>query len=277
MAFKRLIGLFRRKRSARSGLCVMGIMKNESLNIDEWMAHYLWQGADHVVLIDNGSDDDTLEKARRWEGTGKLSRIVLTERWRQREHYWTAFRRFRLRDRFEWLLVADLDEFWFCKDGSSLAAALADYRDFDVVYANWSVFGSGGHVRHPDGLRRNLTMRHPFLAPHAARKWACRTDVVRSRRSMDVHVVFGADSSRVVSDNEKFQINHYVTQSVEFFSTVKMRRGDATVPELESTRTQQYFDHYDMLCTREDRLLADRVAAMADEAPKTVPTPSETA
>ena len=41
-----------------SGFVVVAIFKNEAMNFAEWISHYLWQGASHFYLIDNGSTDD---------------------------------------------------------------------------------------------------------------------------------------------------------------------------------------------------------------------------
>ena len=57
-----------------SGFVVIAIFKNEATNIAEWVSHYIWQGASHLYLIDNGSTDD-------WHSTiapEDLGRITVT-------------------------------------------------------------------------------------------------------------------------------------------------------------------------------------------------------
>ena len=41
-----------------NGFVVVAIFKNEAMNFAEWISHYLWQGALHFYLVDNGSTDD---------------------------------------------------------------------------------------------------------------------------------------------------------------------------------------------------------------------------
>ena len=41
-----------------SGFVVVAVFKNEAMNFGEWISHYLWQGASHFYLVDNGSTDD---------------------------------------------------------------------------------------------------------------------------------------------------------------------------------------------------------------------------
>jgi glycosyltransferase involved in cell wall biosynthesis len=241
-------------------LGVLAIMKNEAMNIDEWIAHYLWQGAGQIYLIDNGSTDDTLARARRWERTGKVRVISLTGKWRQNQHYRTAFHHFAIRQQCDWLLMADLDEFWFCKDARTVAQALGDFPKHDLIYTCWSIFGSGGHQTHPDSLRRRLCLRQEKLGDHVNTKWICRTRAIRQAGWISMHKVKGIRRSRLISDNSVFQLNHYVTQSVEYFRKVKLTRGDAANEKSESVRDMVYFAAYDAPCVIEDRRLARQVA-----------------
>ena len=116
---------------------------------------------------------------------------------------------------------------------------------------------------HPDSLRRNLVRRHEKLGSDEARKYICRTRAIRSSRSIRLHAVRGVHSSRTITDTTRFHVNHYVTQSVEYFQKVKMTRGDADNAVNDNTRTMEYFRSYDMPCVVQDRLLADMVAAEA--------------
>jgi hypothetical protein len=152
--------------------------------------------------------------------------------------------------------MADLDEFWF-SPGSNLRKALDSLQDIDLVYANWKMFGACGYQTHPPSLRRCLTLRHPTLGEHASTKWICRTDAISHRRNISIHKVSGIDSTRVVSDNVRFHLNHYPIQSMEYFSKVKMTRGDASSPMFDTVRTLDYFHRYDSPAVFEDRLLAD--------------------
>jgi hypothetical protein len=254
-----------RHRQGRLPLAVMGIVKNEAWNIEEWLDHYCWQGADHVFLIDNGSTDDTAARIRPWIESGFVTVAAFPERHRQVQHYRKAFGRFGLYRRFEWLLVADADEFWFCKDGRSLPDALRDFGAYAVIYCNWTQFGSGGRRDHPASLRRELTLRDPHLAPHRDTKWIARTEVLRGRRSLQVHKVFGACSSRTLTANETFQVNHYRTQSLSFWQDVKMARGDVLDTTKEDWRDMAGFLAHDTSCTIVETLLADRVAAWEAE------------
>lgn len=242
-------------------LGVLAIMKNEGRNIEEWVEHYLWQGAGKIFIIDNGSTDNGVDLLAPWIATGQVEVISLTDKWRQREHYWTAVKTFRIRQTCQWLLLADLDEFWFCKDRSTVAEALNGYDKIDVIYCNWRVFGSDGHITHPSSLRIGIVKRQPEYAPHFLTKWICRTSALRRPANLHIHKIHGVCSSRVITDTEAFQLNHYPTQSVEFFQDVKMTRGDVLNPIQDGVRDMEFFRHIDSFCTHEDTLLAQQVIA----------------
>ena len=37
---------------------VCAVFKNEAVNLYEWISHYLLEGAEHIFLVDNGSEDN---------------------------------------------------------------------------------------------------------------------------------------------------------------------------------------------------------------------------
>ena len=262
--FSRLVRALRKPGPNRLG--VLAIMKNEEMNINEWIAHYLWQGAGQIYLIDNGSTDRSLELARKWEKTNRVHVMVRPGRWQQVKHYRAAYRQFAIGKACEWLMVADLDEFWFCKDGRTIAEALADFARYDLLYARWSVFGSDGHIAHPRSLRSELCLRHPDLGAEVNTKWICRTRALVSLQCISIHKVKCISRARCRGVDDIFQLNHYVTQSEEYFRKVKMSRGDAASAAAQNIRDMGYFRAYDAPCTYRDCALAELVAAAGAKA-----------
>ena len=246
-------------------LCVLGIFKNEERAIDEWIAHYLWQGANKIILIDNGSTDNSVERIKSWSHDDRISVIRLERPYRQTEHYWTAIKRFDVRKKWKWLLIADLDEFWFAKNGRPLNERLSDFKKLDVVYCNWSTFGCTATQEHPKSLREELCLREPDLGEHGVRKYLVRAEKLTHPKMVNVHVVKNLDSAKTISDNVNLQMNHYYTQSLEFWENVKMTRGDAFDPAVEEWRDLERFHSANSGCVVEDRLLSDLVKAQKEE------------
>ena len=78
---------------------------------------------------------------------------------------------------------------------------------------------------------------------------------------MGIHTLNGARSERAVSDNERFHLNHYVLQSLEYFEKVKVARGDATKAKNDHLHNIQYFESHNAAAILPDHLLADLVAS----------------
>jgi glycosyltransferase involved in cell wall biosynthesis len=239
-----------------SKLGLIAIMKNEAMNLREWIDHYRWQGVDQIFLIDNGSTDGGPNLIEEEIADGFVTLFSRPEPHNQVAHYRAVFQQASVRERVEWLVMADLDEFWF-SPGSNLRIAVDTLTDIDLVYTNWVMFGSSGLKEHPSSVRRCLLHRQPKLGSHSDTKWICRTNVIKDARQMLLHKISGVDSARVVSDNDLFRLNHYAIQSLEYFTKIKMTRGDASTPDFDSFRDLDYFKRYDEPASVVDRTLAD--------------------
>lgn len=250
-----------RKTDTRDTLCVMAIVKNEALNIVEWIDHYFWQGASHLFIIDNGSRDSTTALIRSHPRSRDITLFDLPRPHRQAEHYRHVFRAARLRSRFQWMLVADADEFWFSPSGKSLPEVLHALRNYDLIYCNWTNFGSSGHESHPASLRKELIRCAPALETHDLSKWVVRTDAIRWPSQIRIHKVSGCRSTHVISENVQLRINHYTTQSLHYWTTVKMTRGDSFDPALEHSRDLAQFEDLERRFTATDDTLARQVVS----------------
>jgi hypothetical protein len=206
-------------------LCIVAIFKNEGLNMKEFLDHYEWQGVDHVYLIDNGSTDNGRDVLRPYERRGFATVVEKLEKFKHVDHINDLMREQDLKNRYEWIMTVDLDEFWYCKDRSMTIKNVLRTLDDTVscVYTHWTVFGSNGLVKHPASLRHALVYGH---ARTDAFEGKC---IVRARRVARLHVHYHelVPGSIVMVDNLRFALNHYMTQSREFWETVKMKRGDS--------------------------------------------------
>lgn len=246
----------------RALFCVMTIVKNEELNIREWIDHHFWQGAAHIFVIDNGSEDSTVELVETHRRKSDITIFRLPRPYRQAEHYRHVYKTAGIRSRFRWLIIADADEFWFDKSGKGLPDALQSLDAFDLVYCNWTIFGSSGHQAHPASLRKELTACQPALGPHQLTKWAVKTDAIEKPSAIGIHKVSSCRSTHTISDNERLQINHYFTQSIQYWKEVKMRRGDVFDPANDTARNMRMFEEIEAGCTERDDSLSLMVQAI---------------
>lgn len=263
-------------------LSILAIFKNESHVLNEWIEHYLMEGVEHFFLIDNGSTDDYLAKLKPYLDEGLISLNSDASKWAQVELYNTYFNEFK--DKTEWLIICDLDEFVYSRRKySSIAAFLKSLSNkVGMVQIPWKMFGSSGYIEQPASVvksfshrclynnKKNETMldeERIFCKP------IVRTNFVES---LHVHFAHVGKSRKVAADkkrikekteylpiNEKIlkrsflHLNHYPIQSKDWFMKVKATRGAANMEKYENFRDLEYFDRYDL---DSNELLDDELA-----------------
>ena len=90
-------------------LCIVAIFKNEGHALKEWIEHYLREGVDQFFLVDNGSTDGYdlkgYDKVEVWVNPKKHAQVELTNHYLQKAK------------KYKWVLVVDLDEFMYARNG----------------------------------------------------------------------------------------------------------------------------------------------------------------
>jgi len=236
-------------------LVVLAIFKNESHILDEWLTHYKSLGVSHFFLINNGSTDDWKVSLKRHQSYTTV--YTLMEKFSQELHYRKVMNDIRKNIVYEWCLVVDLDEFLFPAEET---ISLLDYckkimpstGNVAQVLIPWKVFGSSGHISQPKSVRTEFTACRPLVSKTT--KSMFRIDCLKT--GVMVHGQNVKGTTLRVND---LHLYHYVLQSYEWFSNVKMKRGDVAHSQFDTIRNHKYFDEYDSGCTSKDTLLQDRV------------------
>jgi hypothetical protein len=236
-------------------ICVLAIFKNETMNLKVWLDHYLWQGVEHFYLVDNDSDDNPDVILEPYINKGLVTLYKLPESHKQVDHYKKVWELENIPDKTKWLIMADLDEFWFSPN-SKLSSALHDYDDYDLIYSNWKMFGSDGLTKHPIDIRTAITGRKSDLDKDT--KWICKPKKM-DISDMFLHYFYNDEKYKKIIVNDKIHLNHYPIQSKEFFEKVKMSRGDALSSGTNDVRNWDYFEKYDKDTTNEDTLLKNMI------------------
>ena len=110
----------------RQDVVLLSVVRNASLHIDRFISHHLRLGVRHIVLLDNGSTDDTIARA------AACDRVTVLQTLLPYRHYEVVMKRYLVhrfaRDR--WHLFADADErFEYPLAGRVPLSALIDYLD----------------------------------------------------------------------------------------------------------------------------------------------------
>ena len=263
-------------------IAIVAIFLNESRGMREWLDHYMWQGIDAILLLDNGSTDN-------WKPiVEEYSRVTVQDaplRHYQAQYYQESLS--WLRDnKIEIAIFVDLDEFIFSLDGRSLQEILLEFffhpamADISEMFIPWSQFGSSGFEIQPASVRESFTWRRreePGLQYSNGKTFFRVRDVENAEihvpRIRDGVLVYAGDRFEgevfadmldpnfidSLSSGPPLRLHHYMIQSREFYETVKMKRGAADVPEHYDLRTKEYFeenDYHDV----EDTALRDYIA-----------------
>jgi len=246
-------------------LLLIAIFKNESMILEEWIEHYINEGVDCFLLNDNGSTDDYEGKIQKYIDTGYVLLNKNPKKHAQTEIYNDCIQCAR---KFDWVMIVDLDEFVYARNGFNTIKEYLNSLKSNIsqIHIPWKMFGSSDFVEQPKSVIQNFTWRRIY---NNETKIECKC-IVRSsqlekiqihtsslKRNVSSQEIFSDNSLFLAKDNpfienlnEEFlsnsflQLNHYAIQSWDFFSKIKMTRGDVSSAIYTNIRDKNYFDSY---------------------------------
>jgi hypothetical protein len=236
-------------------LSILCIFKNETMNLKTWIEHYLWQGINHFYLIDNGSDDNPLLILQNYIDKGLVTYYFLPEKYKQIQHYRYIFDKENLKNKTYWLAICDLDEFFYGVD-NKLSTKLKQLDYFNVIYCNWLMFGSDNLINQPKDIRTSIIHREKNT--HINTKYIFKTSSLESSNQIHIHYLLKPWNGYIMKyhfANKLIRLNHYPIQSLEFFKSVKMTRGDVSNADINLVRNMDYFYNYNKNTTFKDNTL----------------------
>ncbi|CAN5765155.1 hypothetical protein BH23CHL8_BH23CHL8_15570 [soil metagenome] len=220
-------------------LGVVVIVRNEAPYLEEWLCYHLALGVEHVLLYDNGSDDELRQVVERYVNHGLLTLLHWPLPGGQLDAYSHALRFFG--PSVDWLAFIDVDEFIVPLADDDIPTFLARFPDAADIRVPRVDFGYSGHRQPPAGLAieaytgvANVFGRSPDQAP--------RVKTILQPRGVSavgIHTATLADipvarderpvPTRSVRQGARdlAQVNHYYTRSFEEFEA-KRFRGSAT-------------------------------------------------
>lgn len=247
-----------RYNNSKKKLSVMAIFKNETMNLKLWLEHYIWQGVEHFYLIDNDSNDVPLSILQWYIDNEIVSYYFKPEKYKQAEHYRNIFDCENLKEKTEWLCICDLDEFLFGTE-RKLCDVLDEFNEYDVINTHSFFYGSDNFIKHPDDIRLDIVHRTNDIVN--GNKYIFKPRVINDSSEIWIHwlVDSGTLNKRTnikeIFTDTKIRLNHYITQSLEFWKNVKMTRGDSNVPENDCMRDINMFNEYERNSNIKDDIL----------------------
>jgi hypothetical protein len=239
-------------------LSLLAIFKNETMNLKVWVDHYLWQGVEKIYLIDNGSTDEPLKILQPYIDKKQVIYYDLPERHKQPSHYRHVVEKENLKQKTKWLILCDLDEFYYTPTENLKDILIKDYEKYDIIYSNWYMFGNDGLINHPEDIRKSIVMRSPEVDVNT--KCIFKPSKLKNIKDINIHDVNNMNNK--IIENEKIRLNHYPIQSLEFYQKVKMTRGDGDSIKSDNVRDMNYFNKYNENKSYKDTLLKDLIEKM---------------
>jgi len=216
-------------------LSIVACLKDEALNLEEWLDFHRSVGVEHFYLYDNGSTDNTKELCEQHKD---ITYSYNTMDMCQLACYYNALTAYR--DQSTWMAFIDLDEFLFAP-GGDLKTRLKDFEGkAPGIAVNEVFFGSNGHKTRPGGgVLRNYTKREGEVNKHV--KSICQPMHTLCPANNPHSFVY--TNGVPVNENGEpcpgpynepatadiLRINHYWVKSKEEYRT-KLERGRADVP-----------------------------------------------
>ena len=256
-------------------LCLLTMFKNESHIMKEFISHYLKQGVDHFIMIDNGSNDNYLEMLTPY--LSYINLIIDTEKHAQIKCY---NKQKELCKKYDWVIVCDMDEFIYArKDFKTIKQYLCTLDDsISQVLIPWKIFGSNGYntinQSQPESVIQHFTKRINYNKSHGFQgvikqnenKYSFVKSIVRTKYLIEfrVHshitnnIIISSDHNKDFIEDSQFSkinenilensylhLNHYPIQSFEWFMRIKATRGDVHSNDTEYVRNESYFYSFD--------------------------------
>lgn len=133
-------------------LATATVVKNAGYKLAEWIAFQKAIGFDAVLLLDNGSTDDTAKIARAFSNyfDVRIEAWADTSPMYQKRGYDHLLG--TVASEFDWCACIDSDEFLILPEGKTLKGLVDLPDDVSAIAMPWAFFGSSGHETPPDDL-----------------------------------------------------------------------------------------------------------------------------
>lgn len=244
-------------------LSIGAIAKNEHFGLREWAAYHRLVGVEHIYIYDNDSQIPVRETLAKEIAEGYVTCTEFPGLSQQMPAYNDCLARYGANN--VWIAFIDCDEFMVPKKTNSVVDVLGDYTNYASLQVNWVLFGSGGHIKHPEGLVvESYTKSTPFHYKENLHTKAIIQPSKVQRAGNNPHYFVPKHGFYNVGENfeevpnawskrhsvEKIQLNHYSIKSLDDFKA-KISKGRADAAHLP-TASIESFHMTDGWCTEKD-------------------------
>jgi hypothetical protein len=263
--------ILKQQRQKEIRVAIVAIFKNEAHILEEWIQHYLKEGIDTFLLIDNDSNDNYMNILKKYIDSNKVVLNINKQRHTQAAHYNNYYLK-TVKDNYDWVLVVDFDEFVYARNGFKTIKEYLKSLNENIaqVYIPWKLYGSNGLIKQPESVIRNFIRRQVHnIKVKAETKTIVRCNKLKELSLHSSKITDGIEinatnniysniyknrasdtTSEDILKRSYLHLNHYRIQSWEWFKKVKMTRGSAFNIKADNMRNERYFkmlDHNDII------------------------------
>ena len=254
-------------------ISVMTMFKNESTIIEEWIKHNISEGIEHFYLIDNGSTDNYFSILNNY--LDKITLVIDSSR----DSHTTQLLLFNkhflniVKLESEWLIVCDIDEYIYSRKNFKTMLEYVNNipEHVECITFPWKNFGHDNILLQPDSIICNFKKCEDSthfkkrvidnILGHC--KSLTKTKIINQ---LNTHIPNNNTNDIYFSDFNKFNfeyydlenqnihINHYQHMSYEYYTTIKMIRGDAQHSHNDYTLDRFYNENNFFTCINDDEL-----------------------
>lgn len=234
--------------------CVITIVKNEHLYLNEWIKYHLDLGIEHIFVFEDFDSETHKSITDTYGDKVTLNNIFSilneddrkvalelkkTKKWNVQHIYLrNALKYVGSLNKFDWCFVIDADEF-VTLEGDALDKVLPLYENHDAFIMLWKCYGADGHISKPDYTEKgvietytkevcnNIIDKPQSLVKTCYNLKRYRPEFFHNQhRPSDVCKWCNTDLKRNIrATYSKIYIRHYVTKSWEEFAWKRIKRG----------------------------------------------------
>lgn len=244
-------------------LSVLGVFKNESHILEEWIQHYLQQGFCHIFLVNDHSTDTFLPIIDKYAAKVTLyNNEVVEEKCGRQEKIYNRYGQEACK-KSVWVAVLDLDEFLYSPIFQNIKSFFLDCQlnKIGQVLVDWVHFGSSHFIEQPPSVIQHFMYRMDFATFREKKyygiKSIAQSSCLKQFRIHEHEMIPNTNTLHVGWTNPKNQtllINHYAIQSLSFWLNVKAKRGDVNRYITAHDRNMEVFREQDNNDVYDDRL-----------------------
>ena len=232
--------------------CILTVIKNEHLYLDEWIKYHLDLGIDHIFIfedIDSDSHKDICDQYNcvslncidvvlNETDTNKIKEFKLTKKQNSQEIYFQrALDWIKHNYQYDWCFVVDVDE--FITPYKSLSDVLIEFKDKDAIVLQWKIFGANGYISKPGYIDKGIIdtyTKESDYPGHSVLEWTTKTcyNIHTFKKSYFKNNHQPTDectwcrtdfsNSRTKATYDRMYLRHYMTKSWEEYIS-KRKRG----------------------------------------------------